>query len=292
MIGEAQRADHFSLNGYKRETCPNLSKQNVISYNKIYSPWTHTGKSIPYILTRADSSNINPMFNEKSFISIFNKCGFRTYWLGNQAVGNTFAPFVANCDTVFINKPYHTSYNYKKKLDEELLPYFDNFLNEKKTLKLIILQFVGSHWFYPTYYTDDFEVYKPVIKGKTFNIDDKEKIINAYDNTIIYTDYILAKLIDRIKNEKSIMFYLSDHGELLGENGKWFHSQNTEYEKNPAFVLWFSDRYLKNYSIYRKNAEMNKFKHFNTSFLFHSILHSSQIKSPFLNEKYSIFSYE
>ena len=227
VIGESARYDHLSLNGYERETCPNLSKKNVISFDKIYSPWTYTNASLLYILTRANSQDSLPMYKEKSLVSIFKKCKFKTYWLGNQTVGD-IAPFVENCDTVVLNRKYQNSFNYNKLLDEELLPHLECFIDEKQPLKLIIIHLIGSHWYYPTHYPDSFEVFKPVMTNKILNLENNNKIINSYDNTILYTDYILSEVIDKIKNINSVMFYLSDHGELFGENGKWLHSYGTE----------------------------------------------------------------
>ncbi|MFC2096685.1 phosphoethanolamine transferase, partial [Bacteroidota bacterium] len=224
VLGEALRADHVGINGYSRQTTPLLAKENVISFKNIYTKWTHTNQSIPHILTRADSINENLSYTEQSFISIFKKCGFKTYWIGNQEPGNTFVNFILNCDTSIINKPLVTVYNYHKKLDEELLPYFDIFNKQNEPLKLIVLQTIGSHWYYPSHYRDDFEYFKPVIESKTISLEDRGKIINAYDNTVLYTDFFISELINRLKCKNTVLIYLSDHGEVLGEDGKWLHA--------------------------------------------------------------------
>lgn len=290
VLGEALRADHVGMNGYHRQTTPLLEKEDVISLKNIYSKWTHTNQSIPHILTRADSVNENRAYSEKSFISIFEKCGFKTSWIGNQEPGNTFVNFIKDCDTSIINRPLVTVYNYNKKLDEELFPYFDVVNNQTNPLKLIIIQPVGSHWYFQSHYPEKFEKFKPVIESKTISQKDREKIINAYDNTVLYTDYFLSELINRLKNKNAALIYLSDHGEVLGEDGKWLHAQETDWERNPACFLWFSDENRVQNSDLIQFATQKTDKLIRTDFLFHSILHLAKIESPYLNYDLSIFS--
>jgi len=289
VLGEALRADHLSINGYKKKTCPNLEQKKIISFTKIFSEWTHTNKSIPHILTRADSSNYLPAYNEKSLVSIFKKCNFDTYWLGNQEAGSSFSFIIKECNNSFINKPLHTVYNYTKKLDADLLPHYEKYINQANPLKFIIVHLIGSHWYYPSHYPSDFEIFKPTITGKTFSQRDSIKIVNAYDNTILYTDYIVNELITKIEKQNSILLFLSDHGELLGEEGKWLHAQNTKYEKNPAFFMWFSEKFKQKNEEKIKNAELSKNNHWRTDFLFHSILDISEIENPLINSKLNIF---
>lgn len=290
VLGEALRADHIGINGYYRSTTPRLEKEGIVSFKNIYSEWTHTNQSVPYILTRADSINKELAYTEQSFISIFKQCGFKTYWLGNQEPGKTYINFIYDCDTNIINKPLHTVYSYNKKLDEELIPYFDKLNSTEEPLKLFILHTIGSHWYYSSHYPKEFEIFTPVLKGKTISNSDQYKIINAYDNTVLYTDFVISELINRLKDQNSILIYLSDHGEVLGEDGKWLHAQNTDWERNPACFLWFSKKNKGKNSELIKTATMNRDKFIRTDFLFHSILHISEIESPYLNYDLSIFN--
>ena len=289
VIGESARADHLSLNGYARNTCPELETKDVISFRKIYSPWTHTNKSLPYILTRASENNLTPMYEETSLISVFNRCGFKTSWIGNQNPGDTYMPFVNNCDSVIINKSYQTVYSYSKKLDEELLPHIQGILKESGNLKFIIIHLMGSHWFYNSHYPERFEIFKPVMKGKTISKDDSTKMINSYDNTILYTDYILSQLIEKVNDQKALMLYVSDHGELLGEDNKWLHANGTKYEKNPAFIIWFSPKYISTNIKLKIAADKNKNKRFGTETVFHSLLESALITNEYIDTTRTIF---
>lgn len=289
VLGEALRADHLGMNGYSRPTTPRLEKDGVISLKNVYSEWTHTNQSVPYILTRADSAHKELAYSEQSFISIFKQCGFKTYWLGNQEPGKTYINFIYDCDSTIINKPLQTVYSYNKKLDEELIPYFDELNKINVPLKLFILHTIGSHWYYSSHYPQRFEYFTPVLKGKTISNSDKEKIINAYDNTVLYTDFVMSEFINRIKDQNSIFIYLSDHGEVLGEDGKWLHAQNTDWERNPACFLWFSEKNRIQNADLVASAYRNRNKFIKTDFLFHSILHISKIESPYINYDLSVF---
>jgi glucan phosphoethanolaminetransferase (alkaline phosphatase superfamily) len=289
VIGEALRADHVSLNGYPRETFPNMKKEGAISFRNIYSEWTHTLKSLPHILTRSDSVNHAPATEEHSFISIFKACNYLAWWVGNQDLNPVFKPFAMEGDTFIINKPFKSDYSFTGKYDEEVIPYISQELSKPNPRKLVIFHQVGCHWYYPSYYPPSFEKFKPVITSKAFSIEDKDKIINAYDNAAYYTDYVLEKVIDLIRNEKAIMIYLSDHGELLGEEGKFIHAQGTIYEKNPACMVWFSEKYKKAYPEKYQAALKNKDKHYRSEFLFNSVLDAGEITSPYRQDKLDIF---
>ncbi len=240
-------------------------------------------------MTRAEKNNISPIYEENSLISIFKKCDFKTYWIGNQNPGDTYFPYVTNCDSIIINKSYQTTYSFAKKLDEELIPYVDNLLKEERSLKLFVIHLIGSHWFYNSHYPESFEKFKPVMKGKTISPDDSMKIVNSYDNTILYTDYILSQFINRIKEQRSLMLYISDHGEMLGEGNKWLHAHESEYEKNPAFILWFSPKYEASNNKLSMTAFQNKDKRYETGTVFHSLLQASFISSEYLDTTLSVF---
>lgn len=288
VIGEALRADHVSLNGYKRETFPEMRKVEPVSFKNIYSEWTYTFKSVPHMLTKSDSVNHIPSIEEKSFISIFKACKFKSCWIGNQDLSLIALPFAKECDTFVINKPFKSDYSFTGKYDGDMLPYIRKAFKKAGSRKLIVIQQVGCHWWYPSYYPKCFEKFKPVIQGKSFSYADKQKIINAYDNAASYTDYFLSQVVSIIKNDKSIMIYLSDHGELLGEDNKWLHGQDTKYEKNPACILWFSDSYTKKFPEKFEFAKRNKDKRFRSDFLFHTALDAGEIKSPYFVSELSL----
>lgn len=291
IIGESVRANHLSLNGYNRETTTRLSKQiNLVSYPNIYSEYTYTNRSLPHIMTRADSANIELAFSEKSFISLFNQSNFYSTWLANQEAATTYVSFMNECDTLIYANLNKTVYSYSNWLDEDLIPHFDNVLQKENPNKLIILHTIGSHWYYNSHYTEDFEVFKPVTNSKILLQNSEEMIINSYDNSIRYMDYFVNEIIEKIEDKNALLIYLSDHGESLGENGNWLHASGGEELKNPAAFVWYSDEYAEKYPEKIDALKKNKDKRYHTDFLFHSILSAGSIPSKIIEKELDIMS--
>ena len=158
--------------------------------------------------------------------------------------------------------------------------------NEKEKL-FIVLHTNTSHG--PTYfqkYPTKFEVFKPVCTTVEMSKSNREELINAYDNTILYTDFLVYSVIEKlrdIKDVRSCVLYVSDHGESLGENNLYMHGvpmmiAPAEQIEIP-FIAWTSDSILKTKPL----EEVGQYH------VFHSVLDFLGIKSPIFDEKYSIF---
>lgn len=289
VIGESLRPDHMGLNGYKRNTTPLLSKEDIISFPYIYTEQTYTNRSIPHLLTRADSTDYNRAYEEKSFISFFNACEFYTTWLANQEAADTYAYFMNECDSLFYVNMEKSTYVFDKWVDGDLYPYFDRALQVNNEKKLIILHTIGSHWWYNSHFTDEFAVFQPLVKSKVISSNTEEEMINSYDNTIVYTDYFIKGLIDRLRNETAILLYQSDHGEGLGEDGVWLHAAESPYTHQSACFIWMSPSYKKKYPQKYKRACGNALKRFRTDYLWHTLLDAAEISSEYRNDSLSIF---
>lgn len=289
--GESLRADHLHLNGYNRQTTPLLEKDSAISFSQIYNPYTTTDESVPYILTNADSAHPEFADNHRSFISYFNSCGFDSYWIANQEPASAFIYFtreahhfehINNGKTVYNFEPYSW-------LDVQMDSSFHVALQAVAKNKLIILHAIGSHWWYKAHYTKDKEVFKPVIESRNIPSSTRSQLINTYDNTVLETDYFLDGLIQQLKEKKAILIYLSDHGEALGEGGHWLHGTDAIPVHHPAAIVWLSDKYKKEFPERAIILKANKDKHFNSAFLFHSILDAAMIKTRIFEPQFSIF---
>jgi len=289
--GESLRADHLPSNGYKRPTTPLLEKDSIISFSNIYNPYTTTDKSIPYILTNADSNHPDRANSNRSFISYFNRCGYDSYWIANQEPASAFIYFTKESHhTIHINNG-KTVYNFEPYswLDTQMDSVFHQILASPSPKKLIILHTIGSHWWYKAHYSRNHEIFKPVIESRNIPSNTTEQLINTYDNTIVETDYFLDGLIQQLKNKKAILIYLSDHGEALGENGHWLHGTNAPPIHHPACIIWMSDTYKSAFPMAYSIANNNKDKYFNSDFLFHSILDAAKIKTRIFEPHLSIF---
>ena len=289
VFGESLRADHLPMNGYYRNTMPLLSEKDVISYPDIYSEFTFTVRSLPHMLTRADSTDYDRAYTERSFISFFNKCGFNTTWLANQESSSSYAYFMNECDSLFFANINKSDYSFGYWTDDDLLPLLDKTLELPNSKKLFILHTIGSHWWYNSHFTEEYAVFQPTIKSKIISSCTSEEMINSYDNTILFTDYFLSRIIDKIENDNSILIYQSDHGEALGEDGIWLHAVETPQLKNPACLVWMSQKYKEKHPEMYQAAKNNMSKRYRTDYLFHSILDAATIDTNYKDASLSIF---
>lgn len=290
VIGESARADHFSLNGYHRKTNLYLEKRtNLVTLPNIYTEYTYTNRSIPHLLTRADSANIERAFTESSFISLFKKCGYHTEWISNQDPADSYIYFMKECDTILYAHPEKSVYNYNEWIDDDLLPFMSTTLSKEFPKNLFIIHTIGSHWYYNNHYTKELEKYTPVTKSRIINQNTPEEIINSYDNTIVYTDHFLDNVIAILEDRNALMIYISDHGEALGEDGKWLHANDHHSIKNPAALMWMSDKYVKSYRGKGDALKLNKNKRWRTDFVFHTILSGANIPSASIQKDLNLF---
>ncbi|GHV23582.1 membrane protein [Clostridia bacterium] len=288
VIGEALRADHLGLNGYQRHTTPYLSREAIISFPHIYSEYTYTNASLAHILTRADSIRPELAYNERSFIDLFKQCGYYTAWLAHQAPTKSYAYFMNECDTLIYANADKSPYVFDKWVDGDLLPVFDSFAG-KRQKQLIVMHTIGSHWYYNSHFTDEFQHYTPITKSRIITSNTTEEIVNSYDNTILYTDYFLYELINRLREKNAILFYLSDHGEALGEEGKWLHAIDLPPVQNPACLVWMSDSYKNEHPGQYEFLQQNKEKRYRTDFLFPTITEAAGIQSDVIDHSLSLF---
>ncbi len=290
VLGEALRSDHIGLNGYTRNTTPYLSKEkNIITFPNIYSEYTYTNRSLPHILTRADSVNEDLAFTESSFVPAFKKNGFKTIWISNQELTHTYADFIQECDSSFFIHPEKSPYVYSSFYDLDMFPFISRRLSNKNERDLIIIHTIGSHWYYNLHFPDSLIVYKPLTNNRNVKFNTIEQIVNSYDNTIIATDCFLSKVVGELKEKNAIMIFLSDHGEALGEQGLYLHAQNSEKVKHPACFVWMSDSYKERYHYMYENAKTNATRRFRTDFLFPSILDAALISTTVSDTTISIF---
>lgn len=288
IIGESVRSDHLQLNGYHRQTTPFLSRrQNIYSFNNIYTPYGFTSQSVPYIMTRSDNNNPSRDLTETSFVSIFDSYHFNTVWIENQIICESFRHMPCECDTaVFLNMGKS---NFAKVYDEDVLPIIEQQLG-KNNRNLFVIHTAGSHWYYNNYLPESQMFFKPITDDRVITQNTREQIINSYDNTILYLDFVLDAIIQKFEKKCAVMIYLSDHGESLGENGNWLH-QGAEETKNPACIIWFSNMYAELFPEKVEAVKINKNRCYETDFLFHSILSAINVFTEDYDPSMDVFAH-
>jgi glucan phosphoethanolaminetransferase (alkaline phosphatase superfamily) len=290
VIGESARADRWSLNGYGRDTNPRLSQEaNVVNLPDVITSVSATRLSVPVIISRKTAmQSLKDGFAEKSFITAYKEAGFKTFWLSNQISFGKFdtpvSVFAKEADVIeFLNLGGFTnSSNY----DEVLFRPFGNALADRAQKKLIVIHSMGSHWNYSHRYPKRFDQWQPSLFGVDKPVytetSIKPQLNNSYDSSILYTDWFLVQLIDRLKQsqQRTSMLYVADHGQTLYDKSckLAFHGHNTQYEFHvPAFV-WYSDVYQARYPGKIEQLGRNSHARLATENMFHTLLDLGDIR--------------
>lgn len=293
IIGESLRADHLNINGYGRCTMPLLSQDTaVVALPNITTVPFHTFRSVPHIMTRADSVNTEAAFTEQSFITLFKKAGYSTAWLSNQDMLSSYAYFMHEADSLLYGNAVKSIYGFDKWLDIDLIPHLESILACGVRPKLVVMHTIGSHWWYKSHYDDSRAVFKPEINSRVLSDLTDEQLINSYDNTIVETDYFLWNVIGRIKGRNAVMIYISDHGEALGENGNYMHAADYPQLHNPAMLVWYSEKYKDCHRGKILALKNNRKVNASTDILFHSVIDAAALSTTVLDKSLSVFSYE
>jgi len=252
VAGETARAMNFSLNGYARETNPELKALGVVNFTRTTSCGTATSVSLPCMFsgyTRDEYSEWKA-HSRQNLVDVLTHAGVSVSWWDN----NTGSKGIAN----LIN---YASLNDRKNsplckggecLDAIFLDGLDQRLATVKKDTVIVLHQLGSHG--PAYYLrypEEYRKFRPDCRTPELMNCSQQEIVNAYDNTILYTDHILASVAKLLeKHETTVagaMIYMSDHGESLGENGVYLHGAPyaiaPKEQTHVPFIAWFSKSY-------------------------------------------------
>jgi lipid A ethanolaminephosphotransferase len=284
VVGEAARADRFSLNGYKRETNPLLKKENVITFMNAYSSGTTTAFSVPCMFSKFSRTEYDAgkAQSTENVLDVLKHARVHVLWRDNNSDSKGIA----------VRVPFESYKNADKNpicdvecRDEGMLIGLNEYIDNHKSGDIfIVLHQMGNHG--PAYYKrypKSFEKFKPVCKTNQLEKCSKEEINNAYDNAILYTDYFLSKAIELLKSYsdkfETALFYIGDHGESLGENGLYLHGLPyfiaPDTQKHVPAIMWFGD----NFDIDKNSIQLKSEKMISHDNVFHTILGLMEIDS-------------
>jgi lipid A ethanolaminephosphotransferase len=295
VVGETARADRFSLNGYGRKTNPYLEKEQVISFSEFYSCGTSTAVSVPCMfshLPRSDFSNAKARQTE-NLLDVLKHAGVNVLWRDNNSDSKGVALRV---DYQSFKDEQNNTICDEECRDVGMLVGLKEYIDQhKKGDVFIVLHQMGNHG--PAYYKrypKSFERFKPTCQTNQLEDCTVEEIGNTYDNVILYTDYFLSEVIKFLKlNSKEFetaMFYISDHGESLGENGLYLHGlpymMAPDNQIHVPAVMWFGDGFKVNEAqVASRRAE--KYSHDN---IFHTVLGFMEIETESYNKQLDILN--
>jgi len=302
VLGESARYDRWSINGYARETNPLLAQEaNLVPLQDLITSVSATRLSVPVIISRKPAmQSLKDGFTEKSFLTAYKEAGYKTYWLSNQISFGKFdtpvSVFAKEADTVeFLNLGGFTT---RSNLDEVLFAPLARALQDPAPKKLIVLHTLGSHWNYAHRYPARFDKWTPSLRGvdKPVVTDDaiEPLMSNSYDNSILYTDWFLSQVLERLKASEKVaaLMYVADHGQTLYDKScdLAFHGHNTQYEFHvPAFV-WYSDSYGALFPAKVARLKQHRKARLSTENVFHTLVDLGDIRYPGERLEWSIAS--
>lgn len=277
IIGEAARAQNFSLYGYKRETNPLLKKDDIVVVPNAYSCTTYTTGSLACMLSHdPDKTDDEPL---PSYLA---RMGVEVVWRTN----NWGEPPLRITEYQKRDELRKVCQGEGCGYDEVLLTNLVERIRKAQSDKVfVVLHMKGSHG--PSYYSrypSNFNIFSPVCRHEEISKCTQEELINAYDNTIVYTDYFLDEAIQQLKtltDQPVLMMYVSDHGESLGENGLYLHGTPylfaPEYQKKIPFLLWMNPEFRKHQNLSEVPAlKEPRYGHEN---VFHTIIGALGVES-------------
>lgn len=299
VVGETARADHFSLNGYARPTNPQLAKvAGLLNFPDVWSCGTETAISVPCMFSSRprDSFDAEEARHRENLLDVLAHAGVQVSWRDNNSGCKEVCKRVTSSMLYDSNDPRFCSGGECH--DAILLDSLAARLQNLRGDSVLVLHQKGSHG--PAYYKRypaAFGRFGPVCETGELQKCSREQIVNAFDNTILYTDQVLAQLIATLQAAPQVassMVYLSDHGESLGENNLYLHA--TPYliapdaQKHIPMLAWFSPRWQQDSGLDQaclQAASQQRYSHDN---LFHSVLGLMAVRTALYQPALDIFA--
>lgn len=281
VVGETARAQNFALNGYGRPTNPELARPGVINFPRVTACGTSTEVSLPCMFSpwgrgRYDEGRI---LRHESLLHVLARAGFQVQWRDNQS----------GCKGVCSGLPQQqlngaaapASCDGGQCADEVLLEGLEGAARDQRGNLFVVLHQLGSHG--PAYYKRypaAFKRFTPACESEDLRNCTREEIVNAYDNSLLYTDHVLGALIDLLERAQSThdtaMLYVSDHGESLGESGLYLHGVPypiaPDVQKRVPMVMWLSPAFRRNHGVDEACLRRRAAQQASHDNLFHSLL--------------------
>jgi glucan phosphoethanolaminetransferase (alkaline phosphatase superfamily) len=308
VIGESARFGSFQINGYGRETTPLLAKTpGLLSFQHVTAPATVTLMSVPLLLTPATAHSLRNAATMPSVVGLFKRAGFHTAWVSTQ---RKHGMYDTSC-SIYSNDADESRFlsgifapgpgTYDSAYDGDLLEPARELMARHDSRLLIVLHTMGSHQHYcdrfpPAF--NHFPCYPMRFVGNPFtgkfNAEEQRNLTNAYDNSILYTDWVLSQLIDSLKatHAVSALYYVSDHGQNKGDAPllPFAHGCMTPDVIHVPLMVWLSPEYRAARPEQTKELESHVNTPFSADTTFHTLLDMAALDCPLLDRRHSAAS--
>jgi glucan phosphoethanolaminetransferase (alkaline phosphatase superfamily) len=298
ILGESLNKHHMGLYGYFRETTPNLNRyfqeNKILKFTNTYANYINTSKAWSFGLTQANQYNKKSYYTSLNILNILKKASIETYWVSNQALvggwDNMVSIIAHQADYVIgtnhsVGKKIHT-----EDYDEVLIPKIEKILSQRSDkTRVIFVHLMGSHSSYSNRYPKSFNHFTHMPKEYI------TEHINHYDNSVLYNDFIVSKLIHELEKKKGVtaVIYMPDHAEDVIHNkghhsGKRFTFDMIEI----PFICWFSKAYQKKYIETYKTFKANQNRLFSNDMFYDTLLGLLQVDTDATDIKFDLSSKE
>lgn len=285
VIGESARPDNWSLFGYSRDTTPQLRAiPGIIPLRNMLTTAPHTAVAVPSMLSLRPITDWRSVVSQKTIVGAFNEAGFKTYWLSAQAA-DSWAGIIPQAAAEAKRRRYFDD-GHDGALLIELRQVLSNAAKGEKLF--IVLHTKGSHFEYSRRYPPEFA------RFATANATRRQRLVDAYDNSILYTDWLLSEIISTLsrRDAPSTLVYASDHGENLldDENQLLGHAIGSGYDLRTAALVWFSDSMRRDHANQVANVHRHADAPLSLSNLPQTVLDMAGIDARGLNRSLSVAS--
>ncbi len=305
ILGESARADLMSAYNYHRPTTPWLKSISdsgkVIVFNDVCSPACKTITSCQRIFTFWDSAPNKQWYNYPELTNIFKRAGYSSNWFTNQSTTDIYSveKLLANsADSVYSTNPYEETEGFHNCFDEKLLQLLPQTTTSKGTEstssnKFTVIHLMGSHQGYDQRYPQAFEYFKPSDMKECLT-DDAKRQKAAYLNSLRYTDHLLEKMIKHYSSQRALVFYFSDHGEMVDEpqqRGFFGHGGNVNHPSvDVPFFVYASPQLRKEHPELWERIKKAQFRPISTAWFTNSLTSLLGIRTKYNDERYNFFS--
>ena len=303
VVGETGRAGQFALNGYPRPTTPELAKEHIASYRNAWSCGTNTAASVPCMFSHLGKQAYESRSaNYEGLLDVLQRSGLGVVWIDNQA----------GCKGVCDRVPNTSTTQLKDKslcvdgecFDEIMLSQMDARIAELPAERrakgvVVLLHQMGGHG--PAYYKRTpaaFKKFMPECTSNNLQDCSQALLVNAYDNTIVYTDHVLANAIEWLKSKETTntpaMVYVADHGESLGENNIYLHGLPydiaPDVQKHVPWITWLSPAFEQRSHVATECLQKRQDIKVSHDNYFHSVLGLLNVKTSLYQPALDMFA--
>lgn len=303
VLGETARADNFSLNGYGRPTTPELQQHDVTTFRNAVSCGTSTAASVPCMFSHLGRGGFESRSrNYENLLDVLQRAGLAVLWLDNQAGCKAVCARVPSVSTSSLTDPDLCTEG--DCLDGILLKHLDAAMaslppERRARGTVIVMHQMGSHG--PAYYRrspPDFKRFMPECTSNNLPLCSSSSLLNAYDNSIAYTDHVLASTISWLKTQENLfspaMVYVSDHGESLGEGNLYLHGLPypiaPDHQKRVPWITWLSAKFAARTSLDAACLRARSDIPVSHDNYFHSVLGLMQVRTTAYRQDMDVYA--